>query len=82
MFRTWIRVSISGGSPKTDRQTLLMSVQAHFRPPIQTPQNWQKHDMSIKVGWCCLWMSMVGIYGCGWMQWDTNEGLGTERRQG
>ena len=41
MFRLWVRVDISRGSPKTGRQTLSTSVQAHYRSPNQTLQNWQ-----------------------------------------
>ena len=30
----------------------------------------------------CFWMGIVGVYECGWVQWEPIEAWGPERRQG
>ena len=42
----------------------------------------QRKSMHAYGGHGCFWMGMVGVHECGWVQWDTIEGWGTENRQG
>ena len=53
-----------------------------FPITYQNNAKYEKTQMHEVVDCGCSWMTMVGVYECEWVQWDTIECWGTERRQG